>query len=137
MTRFIQAIIVTVIFAVAILSIVLVQTENPVTEISVRDVHSLRPDDSSYILIDVRTPREYSEERISHSTLIPLQELESRVHDLERYRSRTIVVYCRTGRRSTMAAEILKHYGFTVSNMTGGIVRWKSAGFSTITDNDT
>ena len=134
MTRFIQGLIIAVIFAVAVSSIVLLQTKNPITETSVEEVHSLHPHDSSYILIDVRTRREYSEERIVNSILLPLHELETRIHELDRYHTRTIIVYCRTGRRSMMAAEILKQYGFTVHNMTGGIIRWKTAGFSTITD---
>lgn len=136
MTRLVQGIIVAVIFAVAVSSIVLLQSKNSVSETTVSEVHSLQPDDSSYILIDVRTPPEHAEERINNSILIPLLELESRVHELDRYRNRTVIVYCRTGRRSMMAAEMLKHYGFTVSNMTGGIIRWKSQGFSTVTDKD-
>lgn len=132
MNRSLQLIIIAVIVAVAIVSIVLLQSVKSTSEVSVEEVNALSGSDTSYVLIDVRTPQEHDQERIANTPLFPLQELESRVQELDQYKNRRIIVYCRSGNRSGMAAEILKQHGFNVYNMSGGIIRWKEAEFSTI-----
>jgi len=76
-------------------------------------------------LIDVREPQEYRICRIPRSRLIPLDELPHRLHEIDR--SRPIVVHCRMGDRSAMAAEFLRQNGFSgVLNLTGGILAWSN-----------
>ncbi len=102
--------------------------------ISPADVLSLAARDSTVVLLDVRTPEEFNSEtgHLARSVLIPVRELESRIGELTGYRERTIIVYCRTGRRSTSAAEILQKHGFKVMNMEGGITRWRAEHFPTV-----
>jgi sulfur-carrier protein adenylyltransferase/sulfurtransferase len=77
--------------------------------------------DDLYIL-DVREPHEYQICNIG-GHLIPLGELSRRVHELDS--SREIVAHCRSGKRSTEAAEFLRSAGFRkVLNLKGGILAW-------------
>lgn len=80
-------------------------------------------------LVDVRSPGEFDGElgHLAGSRLIPLDELRERTGELDR--TRPIVLVCQTGKRSGMAAVILKKAGFTqVANLAGGIVRWRELG---------
>lgn len=84
--------------------------------------------DSTVVLLDVRTPTEW-ESTTGHlrgAVLIPVQELAARVEELDPYKERPIIVYCRTQNRSSHAASFLKERGFDVTVMSGGITRWNS-----------
>jgi rhodanese-related sulfurtransferase len=79
------------------------------------------------LLIDVRTPAEYAEEHLVKAKLVPLQELEERVAELQK--GKPILLYCRSGHRSGMALKILQDKGFTqAKHIEGGINAWKAAG---------
>lgn len=101
-------------------------TESP--RVTPGEARHLIESDSSVIVLDVRTQAEYDGPlgHLAKARLIPVQELEQRVNELEPFRSQTIVVYCRTGGRSTRASATLKGKGFRVLNMDGGITRWNS-----------
>jgi len=62
--------------------------------------------------------------------LIPYDQLEARIGELEEHRNHEIIVYCRSGYRSQIACETLVKYNFTkVYNMLGGIIAWIDAGY--------
>jgi len=88
--------------------------------------------DSSIVLLDVRTMPEHINERIKETPLIPVQELEQRLHELDQYKEKKIVVYCRTDNRSGYATSLLRKRGFDAYNMTGGIVRWRAEKLPTV-----
>ena len=88
--------------------------------------------DTSFVLLDVRTMPEHLSERIKETPLIPVQELDQRLHELDQYKGKKIIVYCRTGNRSGYATTLLRENGFDALNMTGGIVRWKMEKLPTI-----
>lgn len=74
-------------------------------------------------LLDVREPEEWEISHLTGATLIPRGELPERLTDLTR--AREIVVYCRTGSRSSQATRLLLDLGFThVRNLKGGINAW-------------
>lgn len=80
-------------------------------------------------IIDVREPREYSGDlgHIAEALLVPLAELEAAAERWER--SAPIVLVCRSGGRSAIAAELLVRLGFeAVMNMTGGMLAWNDVG---------
>jgi rhodanese-related sulfurtransferase len=88
-------------------------------------------DRGEVFILDVRTREEYNESHINGSTLIPVQELDTRFKELPR--DKKILVYCRTGGRSATASEILVKNGFTrIYNMQGGITGWKNAGYEVV-----
>jgi len=77
------------------------------------------------VFLDVRTELEYNEGHIDSSILIPVQELESRILELEKYKDKKIIVYCRSGNRSKTGQSILSENGFNAVNMLGGIKAWR------------
>lgn len=81
------------------------------------------------LVLDVREDNELSGGRIGGARHIPLGVLKKRVKDIERYKESPVLVYCRTGARSAVAASQLVAAGFTdVTNLKGGIQAWQSAG---------
>ena len=98
------------------------------------EADSLMAADSTILLLDVRTPDEFksSTGHLPQAILIPVYELPDRLHELELFKDRTIVVYCRTGRRSDRAAGLLNEQGFRAFNMIGGMVQWNAEGRATV-----
>ncbi len=84
--------------------------------------------DTSYIFLDVRTPAEYQSPtgHLEGALLIPVDSLEQRVGELQQYRDKTVITYCRSGVRSARAQKILIQQGFRALSMTGGITRWNN-----------
>ncbi len=86
------------------------------------------------LVLDVRTPEDYVGEQghIAGSMLLPLEELEQRIHELDDYLEKPIVIICRTDRKSAKAAQILAQKGFAdvhVAKM--GMTDWNKQGYST------
>ncbi|WP_297889481.1 rhodanese-like domain-containing protein [Sulfurihydrogenibium sp.] len=79
------------------------------------------------IILDVRTPQEYEKDgHIPGSILIPVQVLPQYIKDLEKFKNKKILVYCRSGNRSSLAAKFLEQNGFkNVYNLKNGIIDWK------------
>jgi rhodanese-related sulfurtransferase len=81
------------------------------------------------LLIDVREPDEYAQGHAPGSTLIPLGQLEQRLHELSTRKDKPIALICRSGSRSAKAQEILEKAGFTKTvNIEGGMNAWARAG---------
>lgn len=81
-------------------------------------------------LIDVREPGEYAQEHIPGATLVSLSNFDSR--KVPQDEDTKVILYCRSGNRSTMAAQKLFEAGFTrVTHLDGGIGAWKEAGYPT------
>ncbi|MFZ1614980.1 MAG: rhodanese-like domain-containing protein [Holophaga sp.] len=87
------------------------------------------------LLVDVRTEAEYKDRHIPGTdALIPLQELAQRIHELEPWKGKPILLYCRSGNRTQQAAKLLQKHGFTdVTDLKGGIQEWISKGYGTAT----
>ncbi|MFO1446358.1 rhodanese-like domain-containing protein [Bacillus sp. Bva_UNVM-123] len=80
-------------------------------------------EDHKVEVIDVRTAEEFAEGRIPVATLLPLNELEARISELDKDKSYLFV--CRSGNRSSQAAQILIDNGFkNVYNLTTGMNQW-------------
>lgn len=80
------------------------------------------------VVLDVREEAEYKQGHLANAVHVPLGQLAKRVGELEPYRDRPIVTYCRTGNRSNTAAALLRRHGFSsVFNLAGGIVAWQNA----------
>jgi rhodanese-related sulfurtransferase len=77
-------------------------------------------------LIDVRADHEWEVGRISGATHLPLDELAERAGEIDK--ERRVLLYCRGGNRSTMAAAALTEAGYDASKLSEGIVGWDDAG---------
>ena len=83
-------------------------------------------DQENVLFLDVRTSQEFRHEgSIKNALLIPVNEIEKKITMLEAYKSKSIIVYCRSGRRSKMAIKLLKEKDFNVNNLEGGFVAWR------------
>lgn len=73
-----------------------------------------------YLVIDVRSADEYDAGHIKHAINIPLEQLESRLDEINAYKDKNVVLYCNTGNRSGKALDLLKQKGFNkLSNADG------------------
>jgi rhodanese-related sulfurtransferase len=79
----------------------------------------------SIIVLDVRTEEEYNTGHIQGAILIPDDEIEEKVEDIIKDKAATILVYCRSGRRSEAASIILNELGYTNIYDFGGIIDWE------------
>lgn len=83
----------------------------------------IESEDREYLLIDVRTESEYSSGHIPTAVNIPYQDIVERLP--EGPKDRLIVVYCRSGSRSSVAQQALRESGYTNVANFGGILDWK------------
>jgi rhodanese-related sulfurtransferase len=86
--------------------------------------------DTNHLVLDVRTEQEFRSEtgHIKGALLIPVQELQARLAELEPYRQKLIIAVCRSGNRSGHATTMLLNGGFQARNMVGGMLRWNAEG---------
>lgn len=80
------------------------------------------------VVIDVRESQEFSQSHIKGATHIPMSALKNRLTELEKYKDRPVLAYCRSGSRSNYACRVMKKAGFEqVNNLAGGVIGWESA----------
>jgi len=95
-------------------------------DLSADAVAAMLKSDTTAMLVDVRTHEEYAEGHLRNSTLMDYYRAD--IHDRLRSlpKDRSVVLYCRSGRRSADAKYYLDSLGYTrVYNMLGGIVAWQ------------
>jgi rhodanese-related sulfurtransferase len=91
-------------------------------EVLPRDVPVLQDRFEDLLLLDCRTQAEYHDDHLRGAVLLPLQEISLRVGELDRWRERVVLAYCRTGNRSHIVAQYLAERGFRcVRSVAGGI----------------
>jgi len=102
------------------------ESRSKVLTITTAETQKLLESGQNVVLLDVRTPEEWKSAtgHLRNAMLIPLQNLETRFDNLEPFRDRTIVAYCRSGKRSQTAARFLGEKGFKALSMEGGILKW-------------
>ena len=97
-------------------------------DITSREAKALLDKNKNFYLLDVRTPQEYKQAKLTGSVLIPIDEFERRVNEVPK--NRPVLVYCAVGSRSKPVANYLARRGNKeVYNMTDGIVGWYRSGF--------
>lgn len=80
------------------------------------------------LVLDVRDAAEYAGGHIANARHIPEAQLGERLKELEKFKSRPVIVSCRTGSRSAAAAALLRKHGFAeASALRGGLVAWQQA----------
>lgn len=105
------------------------QSTNPITQMSVHELQQHLQSQQAFQLIDVRSAEEYQyDKHVAGAKLIPLPALSQRLNEIAR--DTPIAIICRSGNRSQVAADLLTRHGFTnVSNVRGGMIAWRNAGF--------
>lgn len=92
--------------------------------ITAEEAKKLMDSEEGCIILDVRTREEYDQGHIPGAVLIPNTEIEAKAADLLPDKEQLILVYCRSGRRSKLAAQSLADLGYTNIREFGGILDW-------------
>lgn len=80
------------------------------------------------VMLDVRDPGEFSSGHAPNAKNVPLGQLDKRLGEIEKFKSRPVVVTCQTGSRSHAATSALKKAGFSeVVVLSGGFGAWQQA----------
>jgi len=97
-----------------------------------RETIGKRSADPGFVLLDVRTPKEFDAERIEGAVMVDYLSPSFRDEIAKLDREKTFLVYCRTGNRTKGALKVMRELGFrNVSHLADGITGWKKAGFPT------
>ena len=92
--------------------------------ITAEEAKEIMDSEEGYIILDVRTREEYDEGHIPGAILIPNTAIEAKAEDVLPDKNQLILVNCRSGRRSKIAAEALAELGYTNIKEFGGIIAW-------------
>lgn len=89
------------------------------------------------LIIDVRDSEQFAAGHLRDAKNIPLKDLPQRISELDKFKSKSVVVVCQTGTQSGKAETALKKAGFAeVYGLTGGIAAWQTQGLPTTAQKD-
>lgn len=92
--------------------------------ITAEEAKRIMDTEEGYIILDVRTQEEYDEGHIPGAIVISHEEIAEKAEGVLTDKNQLILVYCRSGRRSKLAAEALVELGYTNIKEFGGIIDW-------------
>ena len=92
--------------------------------ITAEEAKEIMDSEEGYIILDVRTQEEYDEGHIPGAIVISHEEIAEKAEKVLTDKNQLILVYCRSGRRSKIAAEALAELGYTNIKEFGGIIDW-------------
>ena len=92
--------------------------------ITAEEAKQIMDSEEGYIILDVRTQEEYDQGHIPGAIVIPHEEISEKAEEVLTDKDQLILVYCRSGRRSKIAAEALVELGYTNIKEFGGIIDW-------------
>lgn len=92
--------------------------------ISPVEAKKIMNENSDIVIVDVREEEEMAEGYIEGAVLIPLGTVESDIENKIPDKDKTILVYCRSGRRSAIACDIMDSLGYKNVYDFGGIIDW-------------
>lgn len=84
-------------------------------------------------ILDVRTPEQFAAGHLRDAKNIPLSDLDSRIGELDKQKTKAVVVVCQQGARADKAVKMLQKAGFDdVVSLDGGLTAWTAAGLPTV-----
>ena len=92
--------------------------------ITAEEAKQIMDSEEGYIILDARTQEEYDEGHIPGAIVISHEEITEKAEEMLPDKNQLILVYCRSGRRSKIAAEALVELGYTNIKEFGGIIDW-------------
>ena len=92
--------------------------------ITAEEAKAIMDSEEGYIILDVRTQEEYDQGHIPGAIVISHEEIAEKAENVLTDKDQLILVYCRSGRRSKIAAEALVELGYTNIKEFGGIIDW-------------
>ena len=100
------------------------KVKNSYEQITPAEAKEIMDTQDGYVILDVRTQEEFDEAHIDGALLIPDYEIADKAESVLKDKGQLILVYCRSGRRSKLAAEELVELGYTNVKEFGGIIDW-------------
>ena len=94
-------------------------------QITPEEAKKIMDSGEEHIILDTREQDEFDEGHIPGAILIPYTEIENNAIEMIPDKDKLILVYCRSGRRSKIAAESLAKLGYTNVKEFGGIIDWQ------------
>lgn len=92
--------------------------------ISSEEAKSMIDEMEDAVILDVRTREEFEQGHIEKAVLIPYTDIEDKIESIVPDKEATLLVYCRSGRRSAIAAGKLAEMGYVKVYDFGGIIDW-------------
>ena len=92
--------------------------------ITAEEAKQIMDTEEGYIILDARTQEEYDQGHIPGAIVISHEEIAEKAEEVLTDKDQLILVYCRSGRRSKIAAEALVELGYTNIKEFGGIIDW-------------
>ena len=92
--------------------------------ITAEEAKQIMDGEEGYVILDVRTQEEYDQGHIPGAIVISHEEIAEKAEEVLTDKDQLILVYCRSGRRSKIAAEALVELGYTNIKEFGGIIDW-------------
>ncbi len=93
-------------------------------EITAQEVKEIMDTQEGYVILDVREQDEYDAGHIPGAILISYTQIAEKAEGILTDKAQLILVYCRSGRRSKIAADALAKLGYTNIKEFGGIIDW-------------
>lgn len=101
-----------------------------IKEIEIQELKKKLDNKDNFLFIDCREEEEWNELHIPGATLLPLSTFQENYETILKDKNATIVIQCRSGKRSMNACMFLLSKGFTdLNNLEGGILAWIEAGY--------
>jgi len=92
--------------------------------ITAEEAKQIMDREKGYVILDVRTREEFDQGHIPGAILIPDTQIKAKAEELLADKNQLILIYCRSGRRSKLAAQMLAELGYTNIKEFGGIIDW-------------
>ena len=108
-----------------------IQTIKNITPQEANSLIQENKDNPNIVILDVRTPEEYSEEHIENAVNINFysETFKEELNNLDK--NKIYITHCRSGGRSSKTLDLMKELGFKEAYNMGGITQWKKSGFPT------
>ena len=100
------------------------QEANYMMNITAQEAKEIMDTREGYVILDTRTQEEYDQGHIPGAVLLPYDEVLQKAETILTDKNQLILVYCRSGRRSKLAANDLVKLGYTNIREFGGIIDW-------------
>ena len=102
-----------------------IQSEEVSRDISIDESKKLINQGEVTLILDVRDADEFAKGHLKNAIQIPVKELKENLSDIEKFKDELVLVYCRSGKKSAEAINILKENGFkNLVHMKDGISKW-------------
>jgi rhodanese-related sulfurtransferase len=104
-----------------------------VPQVEVKDLFDAIQKKEDFILLDVRTPGEYSKGKIAGSINLPVDEVKEKVESITPEKQKLVYVYCLSGSRSVVAVDAMIKLGYKkVFDVKSGLLAWRVSNFPVV-----